>query len=131
VTGCEETDPFALTGAAPNLVCREHLADELGRSWTEAHHPAGQHNDPFTVPVPADDHGALSERQALWPRDTLRNPDASPLLRMAAWLRGWLDVLRVIIDRTIARIPAGLERLDQLLTEAIGPEWWNALGWDW
>ena len=62
----------------------------------------------------------LSELQALWPRDTLRNPDASPLVRAAAWLRAWLDMLRLIIDRAVGRIPAALEDLDTLLTKFIG-----------
>jgi hypothetical protein len=120
VAGCAETDPFALTGVAPTILCREHLADALGHDWTEEHHPPGQHNDPSTVPVPANDHGMLSELQALWPRDTLRNPDASPLVRAAAWLRAWLDMLRLIIDRAVGRIPAALEDLDTLLTKFIG-----------
>jgi hypothetical protein len=131
VEGCTETEPFALTGVAPNILCREHLADTQGHSWIEEHHPAGRHNDPSTVPVPANEHGVLSELQALWPRGTLRNPEASPLVRAAAWLRAWLDILRLIVDRTVDRIPAALENLDALLTDRLGPEWWNELGWSW
>jgi len=129
VAGCPETDPFALTGAHPKILCREHAADALDKSWTEEHHPDGQHNNPFTVRVPANDHGALSEDQALWPRETLRNPEGSPLLRAAAALRGWLTILRVLIDRTVGWIPAALETLDQLLTGRLGPGWWDTLGW--
>jgi hypothetical protein len=131
VAGCDETDPFALTGVDPDILCREHLTDTQGRSWTEEHHPAGQYNDPTTVSAPANDHGALSEYQALWPRDTLRNPDASPLVRAAAWIRGWLDLVRLMIDRAVGRIPAALEDLDALLTSFIGPGWWDTLGWSW
>lgn len=129
VLGCEEDDPFALTGAEPNILCREHLADSQGRSWTEQHHVPGQHNDPSTLPAPANDHGALSEYQALWPRETLRNPDGSPLLRAAAAIRGWLDVLWVIIHRTVGWIPAALESLNQLLCDRLGDRWWEGLGW--
>jgi hypothetical protein len=129
--GCEETDPFGLTGVAPHIVCPEHLADAQGRSRVESHHVAGRHNDPCTIPTLANDHGALSALQASWPRETLRNPNGSPLVRMAAWLRGWLDILLVIIDRSVGRIPAGLENLDALLTEHAGPDWWETVGWQW
>ena len=129
VRGCVETDPFALTGVHPEILCREHLADRQARTWVEEHHPQGQHNDPAAVPVPANDHGALSERQELWPRDTLRNPDGSPLLCVAAALRGWLDVLRHMIESTVGWIPDALERLDQLLRAFFGPGWWDFLGW--
>jgi hypothetical protein len=131
VEGCKETDPFALTGAHPEIVCREHLADAQGRGWTEEHHPPGQHNDPAAFPVAANEHGVLSEHQALWPRDTLRNPHASPLIRAAAWIRAWVDLMSVILDRYVARIPAALEALDALLTNALGPGWWDDLGWKW
>ena len=120
----------------PNIVCREHLSDTSGRSWTEEHHPPGQHNDPSTTaPIPANDHGVINELQGLWPPDTLRNPHGSPLLRAAAWLRAWLrawlTILRVIIERTVGRIPAALEDLDRLLTDHIGPGWWESIGWQW
>src|SRR4051812_34101732 len=78
-------------------------------------HWFGQHNDPLTSPIPANDHRVLSELQAQWPEKTLRNPDGSPLLRIAAGLRGWLDVLRLLIERVAGWIPAALEQLDELL----------------
>jgi hypothetical protein len=120
VEECGETDPVALTGVHPNIVCREHLADALGESWTQDHHPPGKQNDPMTVPVPSNDHGLVSELQALWPAERLRNPDGSPLLRAAAWLRGWLVILQVIIERAVGRIPGALENLDRLLSRSSG-----------
>lgn len=131
VVGCKETDPCALTGTGPEIVCLEHRADEQGRSWIEDHHPAGQRNDAFTVPLPANDHGAISAWQSLWDRETLRNPDGSPLLRAAVWVRGWVEVMRAVIERGLDRIPGALERLDALLVEKLGARWWEALGWDW
>jgi hypothetical protein len=127
--GCVETDPFALTGVEPNILCREHAADAANRSWTEDHHPTGQHNAPETVEVPANDHGVLSEYQRLWSREILRNPDGSPLLRAAAATQGWLDVLRLMIERTVGWIPGELERLDRLLRDWIGERWWETIGW--
>lgn len=131
VSGCKEEDPFALTGTDPDILCCEHRADEQGRTWTEAHHPPGRRNDPATVPLPANDHGAVSAEQALWPRETLRNPQESPLVRAAAWIRGFLVIAQVLIERYLAKIPPALERLDALLTAKDGPVWWEQLGWDW
>jgi hypothetical protein len=111
-------------------VCREHRAKTDGQSSIEQHHPAGQHNDAFTVPIPANEHAVLSEHQALWPKHTVRNPGQSPLVRIAASLRGWLDIVRRMIAQ-VERIPSALEKLDALLTGWIGPGWWETMGWDW
>jgi hypothetical protein len=126
VEGCCEVDPFALSGTHPRLICDEHRADAATRSWVEGHHAKGRQNDPGDlIDVPANDHACLSELQRQWPRETLRNPDGSPLLRAAAALRGWLDVLRLIIERTVGWIPDLLEALDVWLQEANGARWWD------
>lgn len=130
--GCDEADPFALTGAHPDLLCVEHAADRDGRDWLEESHTAGRSNAPADAPpVPANDHSTLTHKhQAAWPRDTLRNPDGSPLLKAAAATRGWLDVLRLIIERTVGWIPGFLERLDEWLRIKIGDRWWGEFdGW--
>jgi hypothetical protein len=93
--------------------------------WTEVQHWFGQHNDPLTSPIPANEHRVLSELQARWPKDTLRNPDGSPLLRAAAALRSWLDVMRLLIERVVAWIPPFLEQLDSWLRDRLGPRWWD------
>ena len=126
---CTETDPLALTGAEPNIVCHEHLADQQDRSWTEEHHYSGRASSAEKGPIPADDHAVVSGMQSLWPRETLRNPEGSPLLRAAAAIRGWLDVLRMVVDRTVGWIPGALEALHVLLCERLGPRWWDTLGW--
>ncbi len=126
VPGCPETDPFALSGVHPSLVCAEHRADRTGSCWIEGHHVRGRHSDPAdVVDVPANDHACLSELQRSWPEETLRNPDGSPLLRAAAALRGWLDVLRLILERTVGWIPNLLEALDSWLRNRLGPYWWD------
>lgn len=96
-----------------------------GKRPTEAHHPAGRANDPFTVLIPATDHAVLSDAQYDWPRETWRNPEGSPLLVAAASLRGWLDILRLLIERTIGWIPALLEALDAALRKHHGSRWWE------
>lgn len=129
VEGCTETDPLALTGAYPNIICQEHVADRDRRTWTQQHHPSGRANSPDTVPLPANDHAVASGFQSLWERDTLRNPDGSPLLRAAAAIRAWLDILRLIIDRTVGWVPDFLERLDDFVCQALGAQWWEQWGW--
>lgn len=128
--GCRERDPFALTGVSPDILCYEHRAGAAGRSWLEAHHVASRANDPLTVTVPGNEHRLLNERQRDWPADTLRNPEGSPLLQAAAILRGWLDVLWLILTRAVGWIPAALECLDRLLGEQLGAGWWETLGWN-
>jgi hypothetical protein len=66
----------------------------------------------------------------MWDRDTLRDPDASPLLRAAAAIRAWMDILCLIIERTVGWVPACLESLDAYLREVLGPEWWEEWGWE-
>jgi hypothetical protein len=133
VEGCDETDPAALTGTFPNITCYEHLAERQGRSWTEGDHLAGQHNCPTEiVELPGNDHRAKSDLMTEWPDRTIRNPDQSPLIRAAATIRGWLEVLRIIIMRAVGWIPPFLERLDAWLTSRVGVTWWKdpGLGWE-
>lgn len=126
VDGCEETDPFALIGAHPELYCAMHAADFAGDRWFEDHHTRGRANDPDdTVPIPINDHKVLSSYQEVWPPETLRNPDVSPLLRAAAATRGWLDILRLILDRTVGWVPRFLEGLDAWLRTKLGDRWWD------
>src|SRR5262245_5622290 len=102
---CGETNPFALTRADLDIVCYERAAQR----WLEDHHLAGRNNDPFTITLPGNDHRVVSARQQLWPRDTLRNPSGRPLLQAAAFLRGFLDLLRLVLER-LGWIPAFLEQ---------------------
>lgn len=126
---CDEICPFMLTGADPEIHCYEHELLRLSRPWLEAHHPAGQHNDPRTVVVPGNDHRILSELQYRWPRETLRNPDGSPLLWAAALVRGWEDVLYVVVV-LVAGVPLLLEQLDEWLRGRVGERWWDEFdGW--
>ena len=129
-TDCDETHPFAFTGVYPDLWCYDHAPTRASRSRVEDHHPKGQHNDADdTVAIPVNDHRVLSGRQLTWPIETLRNPDNSPLLIAAAALRGWLDVLWLIIVRTVGWIPTLLELLDAWLREQLGPRWWDDFDW--
>lgn len=129
-SACSESDPTALTGRAPDaVVCYEHSAVAAGRAWVEGHHLLGAANDPDTTArTPGNDHRVLNDLQQDWPEETLRNPDASPLIRAAAAIRGWLDVLWVILTRAVAWVPGFLEALDAALIDYVGAGWWRTLG---
>lgn len=124
---CEEKEPIALTGFHPNIICYQCQAIKDGKSGMEDHHFAGKNNDPMTVPIFANDHRILSENQQDWPKETLRNPSGSPLLRAAASLRGFLAMLWLLIERILGWIPPFLEWLDQLLKKEKGEVWWKKL----
>ena len=121
---CGETDAAALTSTDGDIICYECQAEARGKSPVEKHHYAGQHNDSFRIPVPGNDHRVLSDNQRDWPNETLRNPNGSPLLKAAASLRGWLDILRLLIERILGWIPEYLEQLDAYLTTINGQRWW-------
>ncbi len=122
---CGETDPRCLTNTPDGVRCYGCQVEQRGRSSTEAHHPAGRHNLITTVRIPANEHRILSARQQSWPTATLRNPDGSPLLQAAAAIRGWMDVLALILERTVSWIPHFLEALDTWLRDRIDERWWS------
>ncbi len=124
---CGERNPFTLVGHHPDISCYEHYLLRVGKKTFEAHHVNGQANSDVTANVPGNDHRILSELQRFWPDDTLRNPEHSPLLIAAAAIRGWLDVMQVIIDRSIGWIPEFLEWLHRILVDQIGSDWWVKL----
>ena len=127
---CPESDPFALHGVHPDIVCYECSAEQAGRAWIEDHHPAGRRNDSFTIPIPGNDHRLLNDMQNDWPERTLRNPDGSPLLAAAATVRGWLNILRLTIERTVGWVPPFLESLDAWLRAKQGDRWWEEFSWE-
>jgi hypothetical protein len=89
------------------------------------HHPAGEANNPATVPTPVNDHRAnLSVAQYDWPKQTLENPDGCPVLAAAACIRGVVDYLHYLIEKFLAWIPEMLEALSAFLKDEVGPKWW-------
>jgi hypothetical protein len=121
---CGESDPRCLVLRRDRILCYECLSCDEGRSSVELHHVAGQHNLHHSVPIDGNEHRILSDMQEDWPVDTRRNSDGSPVLAVAAAIRGWLDTLRVIIERTMGWIPIFLERLDSWLRITIGDQYW-------
>lgn len=136
---CGETDvrglrqvtlDFPTEGQSTVTLCASCHVQLQGKRPTEAHHPAGRANDPFTVPIPATEHAILSDAQYDWPQATWRNPDGSPLLKAAASMRGWLDILQLLLERTVGWIPAFLEALDAALRKHYGSRWWEGDGFE-
>lgn len=99
---------------------------KAGRSNKELHHFPNRYDPLFTVDIPGNDHRILSHHYRLhWPMKTYRNPHGSPLLKASASIRGWLDILRIILERGVGWIPEYLEDLDSWLEERLGPGWWR------
>lgn len=120
---CGESNRATLHKTGTAILCYECLARREGKSGMERHHTDGQHNSDFTIPLAANEHRILSEYQRAWPKATLENPDGSPLLKIAAALRGFLDMLKLLIDRLLGWIPPTLEAMDAALRSAYGRYW--------
>jgi hypothetical protein len=82
------TDPFALIGVWPDLVCYEH-----GVNAFEDHHLFGRANSPSIVKLPGNLHRVLSDLQTDWPPGVRDNPTGDPLTVQVAMLLGLLDLL--------------------------------------
>ncbi len=124
---CGERDPRACVLRQVPVICYECLAAERGRSRTEKHHFPNRDNSLFMIMLPGNDHRILNEGQRDWPTETFRNPHGSPLLKAAGALRGWRNVMQIIIERGVGWIPNFLEDLDAWLVERLGPEWWRQM----
>lgn len=108
------------------VLCANCRAAYRGKGPSEAHHVMGQHNSEFTVSITPNDHAVLSDYQYDWPKETLRNPNGSPLRIIAALLRGWLDLLSLVTQHALSWI-GFLEDLDQYLANTLGFTWWTGL----
>src|SRR5258707_8772080 len=89
---CGEQSPLALIPGTKPIICASCQRKKLGHSPLDNHHPAGEANDPTTIPIPANDHrAALSPEQYEWPKETWENPSGSPVLAGAACMRGYCE----------------------------------------
>jgi hypothetical protein len=131
LAGCKETDPFALTGTDPDIVCLAHEATGRGVTAIQLQHPQGRHNARDTAPMPVNDHAVWDAEKRDWPKETLCNPDGSPLRKAAASVRTIMDWFRVFIERTVGWVPAFLEWLDGCLVTLHGGCWWTGPGFGW
>jgi hypothetical protein len=122
---CGETRPEALVVGIKPVICAECQRKKQGKCIMDNHHIAGKANSPATIAVPVNIHRAeLSTAQYDWPKETLANPEGSPLLKGAACIRGASDLIVRIIKDLILWIAEMLEILDSYLITALGQTWW-------
>jgi len=120
---CGESRPEALLSRRNPAICAACDRTQRGKTTLDRHHVAGKANSEITIPVPVNDHRArLSADQHDWPRQTLENPNGSPLLVAAASLRGYSDTTIYLLETLLH--PDMLEALDAFLIEKRGPKWW-------
>lgn len=122
---CGESRPEALVSGSNLIICAACDRKKRGTTTLDRHHVAGKSNSPATIPIPVNDHRArLSTDQRDWSRQTLENPNGSPLLAAAASLRGYSDTSAYLVETFVLNNPEMLETLDVFLIEKLGPEWW-------
>lgn len=123
---CGESRPFALIANTEPRICAECECRNEGRTTKEKHHVAGKQNSPIRIMIPINDHRArLSEDQRDWPKDTLRNPDHSPLLTAAACIRGFIDTVIYLAEELLLWVAERLEAANEYLISRLGPRWWT------
>ena len=122
---CGETRPEALIPKKKPTICAACDREKRGRTSMDNHHVFGKANSPITVSMSVNDHRAeLSSAQYDWPKETLENRHRSPLLAGAGCIRGFVDTVVYLIRKGLLWVAEALERLDALLLEALGPNWW-------
>lgn len=122
---CGESRPEALVSGSNPAMCAACDRKKSGKATVDRHHVAGKSNSPTTIRIPVNDHLAeLNRVQYDWPKQTLENPNGSPLLAMAASIRGYSDTNVYLIQTLLLSNPEILEALDAWLTREHGPEWW-------
>jgi hypothetical protein len=122
---CGEQRPQALIAGSKPINCIECKRKKENKTTMDRHHVAGKANSPITVPIPANDHKArLSEDQYDWPRETLENPERSPLRAAAGCVRGLVDLIPFLVETMLAWVADLLELLDDFLREKFGTQWW-------
>jgi hypothetical protein len=123
---CGEARPEALIPTSEPRICAACGRKSQGKIEIDFHHVAGRNNHRATVPVPVNDHRALlNVDQFDWPAETLRNPDRSPLLAIAASIRGFINFVEYCVDTFLRWIPSALETLAVDLDRKLGPGWWK------
>jgi hypothetical protein len=122
---CGENRPEALIPGMKPPMCAACRRVKIGQISRDDHHPFGRANSSIMLSVPVNDHRArLSVDQMDWPKETLRNPQGSPLLSAAACIRGFIDVVLYLIEEGLLWIADMLEILDDFQVKKLGPKWW-------
>jgi hypothetical protein len=124
---CGENRPAALITGSNPTICEECMKRRKGKSTFDHHHVAGKANHSLTIPIPANDHRAiLSEAQYDWPKATVENAYRSPLLAVAACIRGIYDTIEYLLNQLLLWAAEFVELLDAFLVSHFGPKWWTS-----
>ena len=123
---CGASDLRVLQWTDGELICADCRLDKQGKSRTEDHHPAGIKNDPFTIPMTANDHAIFSDYQMDWPNETLKNPKGDILHRHAAWERANYNFWMRKATESEKRAQE-LEELAEDLEYEFGADWWERI----
>ena len=122
---CGEAHPEALIAGSDPVTCAACDRKGHGKTPLDNHHVAGRANSPITIPVPVNDHRAiLSSAQYDWPKNTLENGEASPLLAAAAYIRGLADTVTYLVGQVLW-VADMLEMADSLPGKRLGQKWWR------
>lgn len=122
---CGEARLKALVKGSKPTCCAKCNRKMKGQTTMDKHHPAGRANSKVTVTIPVNDHRAvLSVAQYDWPKATLENPEGCPLIAAAAWIRGFIDTARYLIEELLQHAAGLLEILSTFLDDRLGPQWW-------
>jgi len=122
---CGETRPEALIRNSNPMICAACRRQQCGKTIFDGHHPAGEANSRVKLPIWVNDHIAiLSVLQYDWPKETLENPDSSPLLAAAGRNRGYTETNAYLADTLLRQNAEMLEALDAYLVKKLGPKWW-------
>jgi hypothetical protein len=123
---CGENSPRAFVKGSEPPICIKCDRKLRGHEERDDHHCFGAINSDFTMSVPVNDHRAeLTAAQYAWPKQTLENPDRSPLLAAAAQIRGFADTMMYMIREFILPIATMLEYMDTMLPNKLGKKWWK------
>jgi hypothetical protein len=122
---CDEQRPLALVPDSQPTICVSCQRSKIGCSKFDEHHPAGEANDPTTLPISVNDHRAvLSPQQYEWPPETWENPSGSPVLAGAACMRGYCETESYLLASLLIPRAEMLEALDKFLLARFGADWW-------
>jgi hypothetical protein len=122
---CGEARLWALIRNSDPAICAKCQRKVEGQSIYDDHHVADKANNSTTLPIPVNDHRAeLTKAQYDWPKQTRENPKGSPLLALAACIRGFADTVVYLLRKLLLPNAEFCEILDTFLAEKLGPYWW-------
>ena len=123
---CGESRPQCLISGANPPRCAKCDRKRRNQSTSDQHHVFSKANSPLTISIPVNDHREFfNEAQNDWPPRILENPEKSPLLTAAAFIRGFADLIVYLMKNFLLRIAEMLERLDTMEMKKLPKDRWK------